>query len=126
MERLAEWHLAAPHKWPLTVIMDIWEELHWRLIEEVKEIVRLLKKDTNRETLTLAEIKFYALLPGPDGEAWLKMPTSFDIELPGGWFQEEVIPRIERKTREVALEPYLARGKRQEASAAVGRGRSCF
>ena len=45
MEKLAEWYLASPHRWPLTVIMDIWEELHWRLIEEVK-IVRLLKKET--------------------------------------------------------------------------------
>lgn len=48
-----------PTRWPLTVIMEIWEELHWRLIEEVKELIRLLKN----ETLTLAEIRFHALLP---------------------------------------------------------------
>ena len=28
METLAAWHLSQPHRWPLNVIMDIWEELH--------------------------------------------------------------------------------------------------
>ena len=97
MEALAAWHLAQPHKWPLNVIMDIWEELHWRIGEEFKELLRQLKKFANRETMTLTELKFHALLPGADGEAWLVMPSTFDIERPGSWFQEEVVPRIERK-----------------------------
>ena len=97
MERLAEWHMAMPHKWPLSVVMDIWEELHWRFIEEMKELVRLLKKEAARESMTLTEMRFHALLPGPDGQAWLKLPETFNIEKPGTWFQEEVIPRIERK-----------------------------
>eukprot|EP00435_Cladocopium_sp_Y103_P076069 s50_g75.t1 len=97
MEKLSAWHLASPHRWPLTVIMDLWEELHWRLYEEVRELLRLLKREAGRETMTLQEVKFHALLPGPDGRAWLKMPSTFDIEEPTGWFQMEVIPRIDRK-----------------------------
>ena len=97
MEALAAWHLAQPHKWPLNVVMDIWEELHWRVGEEFKELLRQLKKFANRETMTLTELKFHALLPGAEGEAWLVMPNTFDIERPGSWFQEEVLPRIERK-----------------------------
>lgn len=97
MDLLAEWHMAMPHKWPLTVVMDIWEELHWRFIEEMKELVRQLKKEAARESMTLTEMRFHALLPGPDGQAWLRLPETFNIEKPGTWFQEEVIPRIERK-----------------------------
>ena len=97
MERLAEWHMGLPHKWPLSVVMDIWEELHWRFMEEMKELVRLLKKEAARESMTLTEMRFHALLPGPDGQAWLRLPETFNIEKPGTWFQEEVIPRIERK-----------------------------
>ena len=32
---LLEWHQAEPHKWPLTVLMDVWEKLHWRFFEEL-------------------------------------------------------------------------------------------
>ena len=97
LEKLSEWHLAYPHRWPYNVICDVWEEIHWRIIEDVKDLVRKLKKEVGRETMTLAEIKFHALLPGPDGQAWLEIPSTFDLERPDGWFQTEVIPRIERK-----------------------------
>ena len=97
VDLLAEWHQASPHKWPLGVIVDIWEEIHWRFVEEIKQIIRDLKKEVGRETMTLSEIKFHCLLPGVHGEAWLTMPTTFDLERPGSWFQEEIVPRIERK-----------------------------
>eukprot|EP00435_Cladocopium_sp_Y103_P071083 s29_g36.t1 len=77
--------------------MDLWEELHWRCMEDFKDILRRLKKEVGRETMTLSELKFHALLPGPDGQAWLVMPTVFDLQRPGSWFQEEVLPRIDRK-----------------------------
>ena len=35
---LLDWHQAEPHKWPLSVVSEIWEELHWRFFEELKEI----------------------------------------------------------------------------------------
>ena len=97
LELLSEWHLSLPHRWPLNVIMDLWEELHWRCMEDFKDLLRKLKKEVGRETMTLSEVKFHALLPGPDGQAWLVMPSVFDLQRPGSWFQEEVIPRIKRK-----------------------------
>ena len=97
LEKLGSWHLAHPHRWPLSVVMDIWDELHWRLLEELKETLRELKREVGRETMTLSELKFHALLPGPDGQAWLRLPSTFDIERPDGWFQREVVPRIDRK-----------------------------
>eukprot|EP00435_Cladocopium_sp_Y103_P073900 s35_g45.t1 len=64
---------------------------------DFKDLLRRLKKEVGRETMTLSELKFHALLPGPDGQAWLVMPTVFDLQRPGSWFQEEVLPRIDRK-----------------------------
>ena len=122
MEKLAEWHLAQPHKWPLNVVMDIWEELHWRIGEEFREVLRQLKKFANRETMTLTEIKFHALLPGADGAAWLVMPTTFGIERPGSWFQEEVLPRIERKQERLLWNLTWQGGARKPASAPAGGG----
>ena len=97
VDLLIEWHQGEPHKWPLTVVAEIWEELHWRFIEELKETLRLLKKEANRETMTLPDIKFYALLPNSAGQAWLELPRTFDLRNPQGWFATEVLPRIERR-----------------------------
>lgn len=94
---LATWHTSAPHQWPLTVLMDCWEELHWRFTEELKEILRSLKREAGRETMTLNEVKFHALMPDSSGYAWLQLPNTFDLEDPNSWFATEVKPRIDRK-----------------------------
>ena len=94
---LVKWHHGSPHQWPLNVIMDVWEELHWRFFEELKDLLRSLKREAKRETLSLQEIRFYALLPGPDGQAWLALPSTFDVTNPEGWFKTELEPRIARK-----------------------------
>ena len=120
MESLSAWHLAQPHKWPLNVVMDIWEELHWRIGEEFKELLRQLKKFANRETMTLTELKFHALLPGAEGDAWLVMPSTFDIERPGSWFQEEVLPRIERKQERLLWNLTWQGGARKPTSQPAG------
>ena len=122
METLAAWHLAQPHRWPLNVVMDIWEELHWRVGEEFRELLRQLKKFANRETMTLTELKFHALLPGADGAAWLDMPTTFDIERPGSWFQEEVLPRIERKQERLLWNLAWQGGTRKPTTSPAGGG----
>ena len=96
-DTLAGWHQECPHKWPLAIVMEAWEELHWRFLEEIKDIIRNLKKIAKRESLSLQELRFYALLPGPDGQAWLRLPNTFDIKNPEGWFKTELEPRIERR-----------------------------
>lgn len=77
--------------------MDSWEELHWRFAEEMKEVLRALKREAGRETMTLNEIKFHALMPDATGYAWLQLPNTFDLEDPSSWFATEVKPRIERR-----------------------------
>eukprot|EP00434_Breviolum_minutum_P012254 symbB.v1.2.010803.t1/scaffold712.1/size170421/2 len=94
---LATWHTGAPHQWPLTVMMECWEELHWRFFEELKEVLRRLKNEAGRESMTLSEVKFHALMPDSSGQAWLQLPDTFDLENPTSWFATEVKPRIERR-----------------------------
>ena len=121
---LVQWHHGSPHQWPLNVIMDVWEELHWRFFEELKDVLRSLKKEAKRETLSLQEIRFYALLPGPEGQAWLSLPSTFDVTNPEGWFKTELEPRIARKQDRtlwrLTWEGGRARGQGQAAGAAGG------
>ena len=119
---LSEWHLSHPHRWPLAIVIDIWEEIHWRFLEELKDVLRSLKKEIGRETISLTELKFHALLPGPDGQAWLVMPTTFDIEKPDSWFQTEVLPRIERKQDRLLWNLTWQGGARKDRNPAAPAG----
>lgn len=38
-DTLAGWHQECPHKLPLQVVTDAWKELHWRFMEEIKELI---------------------------------------------------------------------------------------
>eukprot|EP00435_Cladocopium_sp_Y103_P041030 s1496_g11.t1 len=97
LETLSTWHVQAPHKWPLQVLADVWEELHWRFFEELKGELRKIKSQAGRETMTLQDLKFYALMPDEHGEPPLQLPRTFDLHHPDGWFLTEVLPRIERR-----------------------------
>ena len=114
---LAEWHQKAPHKWPLHVVQEVWEELHWRFFEELKELLRQLKVEAKRESMTLQEIRFHALLPGPDGRAWLALPRTFDLMHPSGWFKTEVEPRIERRQERILWKLTWEGGGRRDRGA---------
>lgn len=75
----------------------MWEELHWRFIEELKGELRKLKSMANRETMSLEDLKFYVLMSDENGVAPFRMPRTFDLNHPEGWFCTEVLPRIERR-----------------------------
>ena len=96
-QTLGEWHLGAPHRWPLQIVCDVWEELHWRFIEELKTELRKIKGISGRETMKLSDLKFYALMPDEHGNPPLQLPRTFDLHHPEGWFTTEVMPRIERR-----------------------------
>ena len=101
LETLSNWHQQAPHKWPLQVLMDVWEELHWRFVEELKTELRKLKALSGRETMSLQDLKFYALMPDEDGVPPLQLPRTFDLQHPEGWFMTEVLPRINRRQERI-------------------------
>lgn len=118
---LATWHSGAPHQWPLTVMMDCWEELHWRFLEELKDVLRRLKTEAGRESMTLNEVKFHALMPDASGQAWLQLPDTFDLENPTSWFATEVKPRIERRQdRALWKLTWEGAGRREKGAAHAG------
>ena len=43
------------------------------------------------------QLAFYALMPGADGTARLKLPTAFDLSDPQAWFSASILPRIQRR-----------------------------
>ena len=55
---LGEWHLGAPHWWPLQILCEVWEELHWRFVEELKAELRKIKGMSGRETMSLSDLRF--------------------------------------------------------------------
>ena len=97
LELLGTWHVQSPHRWPLQVVSEIWEEIHWRFIEELKTELRKIKNMAGRETMSLQDLKFYSLMPDDTGSAPLQLPNTFDLEHPDGWFMQEVLPRINRR-----------------------------
>ena len=88
------WSLVYGEEWKPVRAHALERLLEWH---QLKETLRLLKKEAGRETMSLADIKFYALLPSATGTAWLELPRTFDLRFPEGWFATEVLPRIERK-----------------------------
>eukprot|EP00972_Heterocapsa_arctica_P015949 2351658-Heterocapsa_arctica.AAC.1 len=60
-------------------IQEFWEELRWRFWEELKETLRKIKHEVGRENLRRSDIAEYALAPGADGQARLKLPNVFDL-----------------------------------------------
>ena len=44
-----------------------WEELRWRFLEELKEELKKIKRLAGRESMTLQDLKFYALMPDEEG-----------------------------------------------------------
>ena len=94
LERLHDDH---PTVFPKPIIQDTWEELHWRFWEELKEVMRALKREVGRDSLRRSDIILFALTPGADGTAWLKLPATFSLDSTAGWFRASILPRIERK-----------------------------
>ena len=64
----------------------MWEELHWRFLEELKEELRKIKRQAGRESMTLQDLKFYALMPDKDGTSrpWNFHRLSISVDQKGG------------------------------------------
>ena len=120
---LGTWHTQAPHKWPLQVIIDVWEELHWKFVEELKGELRKIKALAGRETMQLSDLKFYALMPDEYGNPPLQLPRTFDLNNPEGWFASEVLPRIERRQERLLWKlTWEGPSKQRGSGAAAGGG----
>ena len=120
------------HEWPREEVWALWEELNWRWWEELKQNHRSLLRVMGTDNATKQDLAWFALAPGSDGQPVFRMPTTWDLELPDGYFQMVVLPRKQRKlTRSmwgmVHRKPAAAakagdgeEGAEEEAGAAAG------
>ena len=84
---LEQLHEQNHHEWPREEVWDLWEELTWRWWEELKQGYRELLRKMGQENVTRNDLRWYALAPGPDGQARFGHPTAWDLEDPQAHFQ---------------------------------------
>ena len=84
------------HAWPLHAIMSTWEELWGRFTEELRALDRKIRREMQEESPSFDRLRFFATSPGADGEPWLRLPQTFDLEAAGEYFQTDVVPRQQR------------------------------
>eukprot|EP00971_Amphidinium_carterae_P351827 6492298-Amphidinium_carterae.1 len=101
LDQLEHLHEGQPSMWPCDQIYSLWEELMWRLMEEMREMRRQMLKEAGREHMTKEEIVQFCLLPDCDGHLWWKVPLAFMLDHPRGWFMVQVLPRVMRKHERV-------------------------
>lgn len=96
-KRLENMHEENHHEWPREEVWSVWDELTWRWWEEIKHSYRTFLREMGTETVTKADLRFYALAPNEHGVAKFRFPTTWDFDTPDGYFQLVVLPRRQRR-----------------------------
>ena len=89
-------HEDDPHRFPQSIVFDLWEELWARWWDELRVMVRTLLREMGTDTPSRDEFTSFALMPTGDGRVRFSFPTVFDLEDPNAYYQVEVVPRLER------------------------------
>jgi len=118
--RLVELHENHEVEWPASVIYDIWSELEWRWVEELKQLRRDLLRLIGDHAPTWDTLRFTALAPGADGAPWLRMPRTFDLSSAAEYFRTDIVPREQRRLQRAVLS--MARKHVQPLRAGDGGG----
>ena len=88
--RLGEQH---EYAWPPALIFGLWAELWNRWCEELRELDRLVLRELRNEAPSFDQIRFLAMAPDAEGNVWLRLPATFDLESPDEHFQMDVMAR---------------------------------
>lgn len=91
--RLGEEH---SHAWPLSSVIATWEELWSRFVEELRSLDRRARREMQEESPSFDRLRFFATAPGGDGEPWLRLPQTFNLQDPEEYFQVDLLPRQQR------------------------------
>lgn len=91
--RLGEEHA---HAWPLSAVISTWEELWSRFVEELRVLDRQARREMQEEAPSFDRLRFFATAPGGDGEPWLRLPQTFNLQDPAEYFQVDILPRQQR------------------------------
>ena len=98
---LVELHEAGAHTFPFDLLADSWEELWWRWTEEIRELDRQALRVLGDENPSYERYKWCLTVPQSDGTPWLKLPRTFHLSEPQGYFQIEIQSRNARKRERV-------------------------
>eukprot|EP00971_Amphidinium_carterae_P156250 3097823-Amphidinium_carterae.2 len=101
LDQLEGLHESQPSMWPREQVYSLWEELGWRLLEEMRELRRQMLRAANRELMSKDEMCAFCLAPDCQGEIWWKAPLAYDLTHPQGWFISQVLPRVIRRHQRV-------------------------
>ena len=113
---------SATYAWPLPWLMGVWEELWARMIEEVRQIDRELRRLMGEDAPNFERVRFFATSPDERGDPWLRLPRTFDLDSPDEFFQTDVLPRQERAlTRSCWQQALKSQGLSTSGPAAGGR-----
>ena len=84
------------HAWPLQSVIGVWEELWARFVEELRSIDRQARREMQDENPSFDRLRFFATSPGSNGEPWLRLPQTFDLQASEEYFQTDIVPRQQR------------------------------
>ncbi|CAE7796727.1 unnamed protein product, partial [Symbiodinium necroappetens] len=87
----------ATYAWPLPWVMSTWEELWSRMVEELRQLDREMRRLMGEESPSWERIRFYCTSPDDQGNPWLRLPRTFDLEDPKKeFFASDIVPRHQR------------------------------
>ena len=84
------------YAWPLQWIANVWEELWSRYVEELKQLDRDLRRQMGEEAPSFERIRFFATAPDVEGNPWLRLPQTFDLDSDSEFFHTDILPRHNR------------------------------
>ena len=76
----------ATYAWPLPWVMSTWEELWSRMVEELRQLDREMRRLMGEESPSWERIRFFCTSPDDQGNPWLRLPRTFDLEDPKEFF----------------------------------------
>ena len=115
------------HMWPMHLVLSVWEELWGRFCEEIRDLERKARREMAEDSPSFERLRFFCTAPGADGNPWLRLPQTFDLDDSLEYFQTDVLPRqrraLDRACWNLALrkQPPLLGGKAgEDTSSAPG------
>ena len=112
----------ATYAWPLPWVMSTWEELWSRMVEELRQLDREMRRLMGEESPSWERIRFFCTSPDDQGNPWLRLPRTFDLEDPKEFFSTDIVPRHQRAlTRNCWQQALKAQGLGTTAQLGGGR-----
>ena len=109
-------------KRPRHPVMSTWEELWSRMVEELRQLDREMRRLMGEESPSWERIRFFCTSPDDQGNPWLRLPRAFDLEDPKEFFSTDIVPRHQRAlTRNCWQQALKAQGLGTTAQLGGGR-----